>query len=158
MANQKMVRVDYRLVHGQVVAKWIKYNPVKRLILVDNDLVNDDFMGDIYRMAAPDQEVDIVAVNDLQAALDKKDDNVMIIFKDIKSAEEAADSGVELAELNVGAVPSSKDRTTVIQGVSLSKEEFASLKALQEEGVNVYLQPIPENSKVGLESVENKIK
>ena len=60
MGKLKMVRVDYRMVHGQIVAKWIKFRPVDRLILADDSLVDDPFMGDIYRMAVPDREVDIV--------------------------------------------------------------------------------------------------
>ena len=60
MGKLNMVRVDYRMVHGQIVAKWIKFRPVDRLILADDSLVDDPFMGDIYRMAVPDREVDIV--------------------------------------------------------------------------------------------------
>ena len=50
MGKLNMVRVDYRMVHGQIVAKWIVC-PVDRLILADDRLVDDPFMGDIYRMA-----------------------------------------------------------------------------------------------------------
>lgn len=70
MANVKMVRIDYRMVHGQIVAKWIKFRPVDRLILADDLLINDDFMADIYRMAVPDRPVDIVKIEDVQKALD----------------------------------------------------------------------------------------
>lgn len=38
MAKQKIVRIDYRLIHGQVVAKWIKYYPVNRIIVADDEL------------------------------------------------------------------------------------------------------------------------
>ena len=47
MAKIKMVRIDYRMVHGQIVAKWIKFRPVDRLILADDALVDDSFMGDL---------------------------------------------------------------------------------------------------------------
>ena len=41
MARIKMTRIDYRMVHGQIVAKWIKFRPVDRLILADDPLVDD---------------------------------------------------------------------------------------------------------------------
>lgn len=85
MAKIKMVRIDYRMVHGQIVAKWIKFRPVDRLILADDALVDDPFMGDIYKMAVPQKDVDIVKLTDIQGALDKADDTVMLIFKDVKS-------------------------------------------------------------------------
>ena len=81
MGKLNMVRVDYRMVHGQIVAKWIKFRPVDRLILADDSLVDDPFMGDIYRMAVPDREVDIVKLGDVQTAIDRKNDTVLLIFK-----------------------------------------------------------------------------
>ena len=35
MAEIKLVRVDYRLIHGQVVARWLKVCPVRRIVLED---------------------------------------------------------------------------------------------------------------------------
>src|SRR5699024_11398510 len=104
MANQKMVRIDYRLIHGQIVAKWIKFRPVDRLLIADDELLNDEFMIDIYKMAAPGHEVEIVKVNDLEDALNSKDDRVMIIFKDVANAKRAVDNGVVLAVINVVAI------------------------------------------------------
>lgn len=129
MAKIKMSRVDYRMVHGQIVAKWIKFRPV-----------------DICKMA------------DVQSTLDKTDDSVMLIFKDVSSAYAAVQAGLKLTELNVGALQNKADRKSVIQGVSLSPEEYNLLTELKDQGVDVYLQPIPENDPVGLKSIEKKFK
>lgn len=158
MAKQKIVRIDYRLIHGQVVAKWIKYYPVNRIIIADDDLKNDEFMCDIYKMAAPGNEVEIVTLTELEEVLNKKDDEVMLIFRDIKNAKQALDSGVDLLELNVGAVQTGKGRQFVTAGVALSEEEFDCLQNLQKAGLNVYIQPIPENERLSLEGITNKIK
>ena len=154
MAKIKMSRVDYRMVHGQIVAKWIKFRPVDRLILVDDLLVDDEFMADIYRMAVPDRPVDICKMADVQNTLDKTDDFVMLIF----SAYAAVQAGLKLTELNVGALQNKADRKSVIQGVSLSAEEYNLLTKLKDQGVDVYLQPIPESDPVGLKSIEKKFK
>ncbi len=158
MARIKMVRIDYRMVHGQIVAKWIKFRPVDRLILANDMLVADEFMGDIYRMAVPDREVDIVKLDDLQKTLDSTNDTVMIIFKDVVSAYTAFKNGIQLPELNVGAVENSKNRKTVIQGVALSKDEYNMLDEMKQQGVNVFLQPIPENDAISINSIERKLK
>lgn len=158
MGKLKMVRVDYRMVHGQIVAKWIKFRPVDRLILADDSLVDDPFMGDIYRMAVPDREVDIVRLGDVQQAIDRKDDIVLLIFKDVASAYTVYKNGLQLPELNVGAVQNSAQRKSVVQGVALSAEEYDTLSEMKAEGVNVFLQPIPENDPVSLGSIEKKLK
>jgi D-glucosaminate-specific PTS system IIB component len=158
MAKLKMVRVDYRMIHGQIVAKWIKFRPVDRLVLADDALVDDPYMGEIYRMAVPDREVDIVKLNDIQKTLDKKDDTVLLIFKEVASAYMAFKNGLKLPELNVGAVQSNKDRKTVLQGVALSVDEYKKLVEMKDEGVKVFLQPIPENDPINLKSIEKKFK
>lgn len=158
MGKLKMVRVDYRMVHGQIVAKWIKFRPVDRLILADDSLVDDPFMGDIYRMAVPDREVDIVKLGDIQTAIDRKDDTVLLIFKDVASAYTVYKNGLQLPELNVGAVQNSAQRKSVVQGIALSAEEYEKLCEMKAEGVNVFLQPIPENDPVSLGSIEKKLK
>ena len=158
MGKLNMVRVDYRMVHGQIVAKWIKFRPVDRLILADDSLVDDPFMGDIYRMAVPDREVDIVKLGDVQTAIDRKNDTVLLIFKDVASAYTVYKNGLQLPELNVGAVQNSAQRKAVVQGVELSDEEYEKLSEMKAEGVNVFLQPIPENDPVSLGSIEKKLK
>lgn len=158
MGKLNMVRVDYRMVHGQIVAKWIKFRPVDRLILADDSLVDDPFMGDIYRMAVPDREVDIVKLGDVQTAIDRKNDTVLLIFKDVASAYTVYKNGLQMPELNVGAVQNSAQRKAVVQGVALSVEEYEKLSEMKAEGVNVFLQPIPENDPVSLGSIEKKLK
>lgn len=139
MGKLNMVRVDYRMVHGQIVAKWIKFRPVDRLILADDSLVDDPFMGDIYRMAVPDREVDIVKLGDVQTAIDRKNDTVLLIFKDVASAYTVYKNGLQLPELNVGAVQNSAQRKAVVQGVALTVEEYEKLSEMKAEGVNVFL-------------------
>lgn len=158
MGKLNMVRVDYRMVHGQIVAKWIKFRPVDRLTLADDSLVDDPFMGDIYRMAVPDREVDIVKLGDVQTAIDRKNDTVLLIFKDVASAYTVYKNGLQLPELNVGAVQNSAQRKAVVQGVALTVEEYEKLSEMKAEGVNVFLQPIPENDPVSLGSIEKKLK
>ncbi|OCN05829.1 PTS sorbose transporter subunit IIB [Erysipelotrichaceae bacterium MTC7] len=158
MGKLKMIRVDYRMVHGQIVAKWIKFRPVNRLILADEALVNDPFMGDIYRMAVPSYDVDIIKVEDIQQTLDEKDDEVLLIFKDVTSVYQAFKSGLNIPELNVGAVQSNKDRKSILQGVSLSLDEYEKLEEMKNAGINVFFQPIPENDPVSLKTIEKKIK
>lgn len=153
-----MVRIDYRMVHGQIVAKWIKFRPVDRLILADDALVDDSFMGDIYRMAVPSYDVDIVKVADVKAAIDRKEDNILLIFKDVETAYNAYKNGLSLPELNVGAIQNSAQRKSVAQGVALSVEEYEKLQEMKKTGVNVFLQPIPENEAVNLDAIEKKIK
>jgi len=156
MALPTLVRVDYRMIHGQTVAKWFKYRPIKHVVLANDELLVDEFMADIYKMAAGEIPTDIVSLNDVKQTLDTIDDCNMLIFKDINDAFVAFSNGLKLPELNVGAVQSESNRKDVVQGVAISLDELDKLKQMAEKGVKVFFQPIPETAAVSLETIISK--
>lgn len=158
MADVKLVRIDYRLIHGQVVAKWLKVNPVRRIVLVDDVLGNDEFMSDIYKMAVPKgTAVDIVTVDKAKNVLEKTKDTVFLIFKDINACYRAVQNGVEIPMLNVGAAPVENDRKLITSGVAISEEEMKKLEELNAMGIEITVQPIPEISALSFDVVKKKM-
>lgn len=66
-ANIVHARVDYRLIHGQVITKWLKQCDAKRIVIIDDKLSKDEFLGSVYKMAAPTGiKVDIISVDEAQ--------------------------------------------------------------------------------------------
>ena len=60
MADINLVRIDFRLIHGQVVTKWVKQANANRIIIVNDMLAKDEFLASVYKMAAPSNvKVDI---------------------------------------------------------------------------------------------------
>lgn len=158
MADIKLVRIDYRLIHGQVVAKWLKVNPVRRIVLVDDVLGNDEFMSDIYKMAVPKgTAVDIVTVNKAKNILDQTNDSVFLIFKDIDTCFKVIQKGVEISSVNVGAVPTEKNRKLITSGVAISMDELKTLEELNQKGIEITVQPIPEISPLSFDAVKKKM-
>ena len=53
MKNITLTRIDDRLIHGQVVAFWMKEFPINKILVIDDVLSKDIFMSRIYKAAAP---------------------------------------------------------------------------------------------------------
>ncbi len=53
MAEIQVIRADFRLIHGQVITKWIRQTPANKILIIDDILAKDSFMSSIYVMAAP---------------------------------------------------------------------------------------------------------
>ena len=49
----KLVRVDDRLIHGQVVAIWLKALNAHRIVIVDDRTARDEFLREVLILAAP---------------------------------------------------------------------------------------------------------
>ena len=53
MKNILVIRIDDRLIHGQVVTAWIKQYPINKILIIDDELSRNKLMERIYKAAAP---------------------------------------------------------------------------------------------------------
>src|SRR5664279_287697 len=49
----RLVRIDDRLIHGQVVAGWLRALGAKRIVIVDDATARDEFLREVLTLAAP---------------------------------------------------------------------------------------------------------
>ncbi|MDD4357779.1 MAG: PTS sugar transporter subunit IIB, partial [Smithellaceae bacterium] len=64
-----LVRVDNRLVHGQILEAWVPFVKAKCIMVVDDNAASDFFCETVIRMAVPsDIEVNICSVEDFAAS------------------------------------------------------------------------------------------
>ena len=143
----KMIRIDDRLIHGQIVAAWAKSLSIKRIWIVDDGVAKDTFITNVMKMVAPpDTELTITGTDEvgrLLPELDGSDKNTLILVKYPNVAKLLFDSGVLLRELNVGGMGANAERRKLFKNISASEEERKTLIELKEEGVKVYFQVTP---------------
>ena len=139
-------RVDSRLIHGQVIARWSVKWGFKEIMVVDDKLANDDFMKDIYVMAAPaDVKVTVYTAQEAIAKWAEVDkDRLLVLFPDTAHALKLVENGVAIDELQVGGLPSGAGRKLVYKTISLDEADFTALDKISEAGTKVYFQMLPE--------------
>ena len=157
MASVSLVRVDDRLIHGQVVVKWLRYVGADAIWIVDDQLSADAFLQSILRLAAPPGvQVEVAAANEAPRLLAKASEqghHVLLLVKSPQTALALFEQGLDFGELNVGGLGAAPNTTRVYKSVSLSPTHMASLRCLQERGVRVYFQMVPEERSVDLSEV-----
>ncbi|MBO0458223.1 PTS mannose/fructose/sorbose transporter subunit IIAB [Enterococcus hulanensis] len=160
MEEIKFVRVDHRLIHGQVITKWMKLVNANKIVIVDDTLGKDPFMADVYAMAAPaGVKVEIIDTQEIVNRLTKgayANDQLFLLFKNISSVKNAVNNGLKLKQLQLGGVPYEQGRTKVISAVSLLKEEVDFLEEMTNSGTEVVAQIVPEESAIGFDEIKNK--
>lgn len=160
MEEIKFARVDHRLIHGQVITKWMKLIQANKIVIIDDSLGKDPFMADIYRMAAPaGVEVEIL---DTVQSVEKfnngtfKNDKVFLLFRNIQMVKNAVENGLQLSSLQLGGIPYEKGKTKVVSAVSLLPQEVDFLESLNNSGVEVVAQIVPEESSVSFSEIKSK--
>lgn len=156
MAGISLIRVDFRLIHGQVVAKWLKDTQATKIIIVNDNLAKDPVMSNIYRMATPPGvKCSIVSIERFIAAWNKNqlgDGNAMILFKDILTTHATWEKGFPIEELQIGGLGAGPGRKAVYQNMTLNEEDNELIKKMLGK-VNVFFQATPEDKKMNYNSV-----
>lgn len=139
------VRIDNRLLHGQVVQFWIPHLGIEHLVVADDEIGQNMAMQAVYRMALP-KNVDITVVE-----LDRLGDiwphdvvqPAMLLIKDVVGTKRIIENGIALSDLTLGNVHAAPYRNRVTDAVYLSEEELAELDAMALGGVNIEIQTFP---------------
>ena len=158
----KLVRVDFRLIHGQVITKWSNTISAKEMIVVNDQLSKDEYMAEIYIMAAPPgMKVNVLSINDFVTQAKNNtyaSGNVLVLFKNIKDARDTVDMGVPFKQVQVGGLGSGNGRTSVVKGISIDTADVENLTAIQNSGAEVTFQVTPEEQKLSLEKASKKVR
>lgn len=160
MSNIKMTRVDARLVHGQVAARWSKFHHIKKIVLVDDKTAKDKFLLELYSIASP-PGIKVLAYSEEQAVAEWGKNEfgsgpILLLFQNIGAAKRAHDAGIKFPSLNIGQATSGPDKKNVYHSVHISKAELDELISMEKNGVTVYFQTAPEEKGATLSDIARK--
>ncbi|MBG0789565.1 MAG: PTS sugar transporter subunit IIB [Desulfovibrionaceae bacterium] len=143
-----LVRIDNRLIHGQIIETWLPYIGARRVVVANDELAHDVLQQEIMSLAIP-QTVDslFVGVDALPKAMkslsDKGDNSVIVLFSNCSDAKRAFDTGFGFHILNVGNVHYSPGKRQVSPSVALSDEDESCLRHLSRKGVELDFRCVP---------------
>lgn len=153
----KVIRVDHRLLHGQVIFSWTKFASIERVIVIDTATSNDDFKKMSLKLAKPeDIKLNVFSVD---AAISKIDqikalsDNIMLLFENVTELCKFIDAFGPVDEINYGLVPSKPDAKRFSNAVYLTPEEVELSKKMCDQGINISMQQVPSSNKELLNNV-----
>jgi mannose/fructose/N-acetylgalactosamine-specific phosphotransferase system component IIB len=127
-----LVRIDDRLIHGQVIAVWCKHRPFTRIVIVDDEVAADSFMQEVMRLAAPPGlRVDVLSLEEAIRHLPQDPhprETTMVLLRSPQTALRLYEGGVRYMALNVGGLGSGPGRRPLFRHIAASDEEIAALK------------------------------
>lgn len=149
MGKIVLCRVDSRLVHGQVMTKWVQQSGANEIIIISDTVSKDEFLLDIYRMSAP-PGMDIRCYDMKETVRLWKEGqllkgNTLLLFADIAALHEVCSQGVEVKKVQIGGLGGGPSRKVVYKNITLDEKDASILKELSDKGIDVIFQTIPED-------------
>ncbi|MBM7835495.1 PTS system mannose/fructose/N-acetylgalactosamine-transporter subunit IIB [Clostridium sardiniense] len=155
------IRIDDRLIHGQVAARWSTGLGASRIMVANDEVAADEMQKGILRMVAPPGIATSIISKDTAATniLSEKYSNqkVLLVLKSPKDALDLMDRGLEIKEINVGNMAKRDNTVQIKKSLSITKEEFEDFKELGNRGVRLTARMVPDESEVLLENFLSKV-
>ncbi len=154
------IRIDERLIHGQVAAMWTGNLKVSRIMVVDNEIIRDDFRKRMLKMACPNGVK--LSILDTKTATENikirkyEGDRIFVIVKGPEVLTDLLEKGFPLKEVNVANMSGGAGTRQVKKTVCVTSEDETAFNSLSSQGVVFYTQMIPSEAKEEFMPLLNK--
>ncbi len=156
-----LVRVDNRLLHGQILEAWVPRLRIQRVVVAD-----DVAAGNALALAAmtlcvpPELPIEVRPVRDVEwGRLANDPARTLVLVRDVSDLARARAAGLtsKLApNVNVGNVHFAPGRLPVTPSVFLADPEIEALRLLEGAGFAVEARAIPAENPTGMAEIERR--
>lgn len=146
----QLIRIDDRLLHGQVAYSWKAALGYEAIVIANNNAAEDEIRKSALQLAKPDGvRIAIRSIEDSIKLLknDKLQALKVLVVVDNPVDALAIYEGIdETPELNIGGVQSREDRSELTQAVYFNQEELEALDKIVDRGIHASVRLVPTDS------------
>lgn len=149
--NIVLTRIDNRLIHGQVGVTWVSSVGANLILVADDETAGNELMQQL--MGATAKQAGASArfwtvqktIETIHKASERQ--KIFIVAKTPETVKKLIEGGVPIKEVNVGNMHFSEGKRQISAKVYVDDKDLEDLKAIEDLGVNVYIQDVPGNPK-----------
>ncbi len=142
-----LVRIDDRLLHGQVTHGWGPVLEPELVIVADDEAAASEWQREAYEASGPGgAEVRVLSLAGcaeaaVRGAFDKP--RTLLLVRGPVALLRLIRSGLRVREVNVGGIHPGSDGSDEGAGVRLRPEDAEAFEVMRDLGVNVFVQELP---------------
>lgn len=153
----KFIRIDHRLLHGQVVFSWSKSLQINRILVVNDEAANDEFKKMSLELSKPQGiKLNIFTVENTLTKISKIEtlsENIMMIFGNTKDVRQFCESYSNIKEINYGGIIKKEGSKQFSNAIFLTENEIEDAKVLKSMGIKQFMQQVPTSKKEDLNTM-----
>ena len=148
--NINVFRIDDRLIHGQIITKWIKDANAKMIMVVDDKAAGDKTQQMILKFAVPAGiKLEILSKEAAvkRVAEDTTNTNVLMLVRNPKEANALVEMGLKVDRIIIGNISNSKSevaRTKLLDYIYVEPADVEAIKSLNDKGILLEVKAVPE--------------
>lgn len=144
-----LVRVDNRLVHGQVLEAWLPALDAHGILVADDEAAGNVLARSAMALAIPPGvNFEVLRVEAAAGLLrpggkGPQAPRTLVLLRDVRDAVALSEAGVPVPQLNLGNVHFGRGRKQVSPSVFLDAGELDALEKLSRAGTQVEVRAVP---------------
>lgn len=157
----QLIRIDDRLIHGQVVVGWVKALGIQRLVVVNDAIAKNSMQKTLMEMAVPSGlKVSFYSVAEAVAACGQEGEKArcLLLFSNPRDVLVFAEQGGPLSSVNVGGMHFGEGKNQVCRTVCVSPEDIEAFKGLRKRSVELEIRAVPGDVREALEKYIPELK
>jgi mannose/fructose/N-acetylgalactosamine-specific phosphotransferase system component IIB len=142
-----LLRIDDRLVHGQVVEGWLRSIRATMIVVASDSVAADETQKALYYLAVPQGiKLECLSVKDVARFWSSDEwnkENVLVLVSSPQEALALVQAGAVLESINVGGMHYNEKRIQILKAVSLNDNDIVTLRAISDRGIALEARPLP---------------
>jgi mannose/fructose/N-acetylgalactosamine-specific phosphotransferase system component IIB len=152
-----LIRIDDRLIHGQLVEGWMNYLKANCVLVADDAVASNTLQRTIMEMSAPQGlKVFIGTVEEVcgrSRATGQDAEHVIVVFSNPVDVLRALDAGMECRKLNIGGMHYVPGKRKLMDVLAVNDADLKALRAISDRGVKIDIQAVPTQRPMPLEKI-----
>jgi mannose/fructose/N-acetylgalactosamine-specific phosphotransferase system component IIB len=153
----KLIRIDDRLVHGQVAFTWVPALGVDCLIIANDTVARDDFQKMTLGLAKPaGVKLLIKSIADTIAFLNdekNKAAKILVLINSVKDAVGLANGVSEITSINFGGIRVKDNAKLISKAVAVTEDDIVLIKELIKKNIALEIRQVPTDEKQNVASL-----
>ena len=150
MLQVQLLRIDSRLLHGQVATNWARVLKIDRIIVASDQVAHDDIRKTLIKQASPPGiRTNIVPLQKvIQINRDDRFDGtkVMLLVENPQDALRLILNGISVFQINIGSLSFDSSKQMISDAVSVSKDDIETFSRLHQHGIKLEIRKVSSDS------------
>lgn len=154
----QVLRVDDRLLHGQVAVAWTRHYKVDVILVANDHLITDKNMQVAFKLATPAGVT--LSMKSLQGAVNVINNpkhasrRILVITKDLDDAKFVCEkTGTEIKDILLGGLRNGEGKKNIEMNSYMSAHDIEVMDELENDHFHVFMQAVPTSKALSTEEI-----
>ncbi len=151
------VRIDDRLIHGQVVEGWVNFLKATCLLVADDSVASNALQRSIMDLSVPQGltvfigRVEEICARMRTSVLDAE--RAILLFSNPVDVLRALRAGMECKNLNIGGMHFVPGKQKLMDILAVNAADLDALREITGKGIKIDIQTVPTQRPISLKKI-----